>query len=127
MPAMRTVGAGHQLSPRVQVRRDAGEYVIQLDVSDFTEPEVSIEALGPCITVRGEQVEIPEDEGRPFRLHERLEESFRLPDDADPDRIRAFYRHHAIQIHAPRTHLETRLVPIECAPSFAINPDAEPS
>jgi HSP20 family molecular chaperone IbpA len=127
MPAMRTVGAGHQLSPRVQVRRDAEEYVIQLDVSDFTEEELSIEALGPCITVRGDQAEIPTDDGKPFRLHERLEESFRLPDDADPERITAFYRHHTIQLHAPRTHLEPRRVPIECAPSFAINPDAEPS
>jgi len=123
---MRTVGTGHPFSPHVQVRRDTGEYVIELDVSDFTEQELSIEAVGPCITVRGDQLERPEDDGKPFRLHERLEESFRLPDDADPDRVKAFYKHRALQIHAPRKHVEPRRVPIECAPSYVINPDAEP-
>ena len=126
MPAMRTVGTGHQFSRHVQVRRDTGEYVIELDVSDFTEQELSIEAVGPCITVRGDQLERPEDDGKPFRLHERLEESFRLPDDADPDRVKAFYKHRALQIHAPRKHVEPRRVPIERASSLVINPDAEP-
>jgi HSP20 family molecular chaperone IbpA len=126
MPAMRTVGTGHLFSPHVQVRRDADEYVIELDVSDFTEPELSIEAVGPCITVRGDQLERPEDDGKAFRLHERLEESFRLPDDADSDRVKAFYKHRALQIHAPRKHVEPHRVPIERASSFVINPDAEP-
>jgi HSP20 family molecular chaperone IbpA len=127
MPAMRAVGAGHQLSPRAQVRRDAKEYVIRLDVSDFTEQELSIETVGPCVTVRGDQAETAADDGKPFRLHERLEESFRLPDDADPTRIRAFHRHHALEIHTPRTRLEPRPVPIEHVPSWVINPDAQPS
>jgi HSP20 family molecular chaperone IbpA len=126
MPAMRSVGTGHQFSQHVHVRRDADEYVIELDVSDFTEPELSIEAVGPCITVRGDQLEGAEDDGKPFRLHERLEESFRLPDDADPDRIKAFYKHRALQIHAPRKHVEPHRVPIERASPYVINPDAEP-
>lgn len=126
MPAMRTVGTGHQVSPRVQVRREAAAYLIELDVSDFTEGELTIEALGPCITVRGDQRERPDDDGKPFRLHERLEESFRLPDDADSTGITATYRRRALQIRAPRTHVELRRVPIEKAPSYGINPDAEP-
>ena len=35
------------------------------------------------MTVRGDQVEEQDDDAVAFRLHERLEESFRLPDDAD--------------------------------------------
>ena len=125
MAAMRAVGNGHQFPAHAKVREAAGEYLIELDVSDFTEAELTVEALGPVITVRGDQLETKEDEGLAFRLHERLEESFRLPDDADADQIKVFYKHGALQIHAPRTGLEPRQLPIE-HPSYLVNPDAAP-
>ena len=124
MAAMRLVGNGHQLA-HANVRADPGEYVIQLDVSDFTENELSVEALGPRLTVRGEQLQRSADGGEPFWLHERLEESFRLPDDADADRLEAVYKHGTLEIHARRTKLEPRSVPIE-HPSYRFNPNAEP-
>src|SRR5688572_8151047 len=74
MPAMRAVGAGHRLPARAKVRGDSREYLIELDVSNFLESELTVEALGPMLTVRGDQVAIKEDEGLAFRLHERLEE-----------------------------------------------------
>ncbi|MGZ8716101.1 MAG: Hsp20/alpha crystallin family protein [Gaiellaceae bacterium] len=126
MPAMRVVGTGHQLSERAHVRREPNEYVIELDVSDFSDDELSIEALGPCITVRGDQREAPGDEGKAFRIHERLEESFRLPDDADVERITVFHTHRALEIHAPRTTLEPRRLPILRVPHHLLNADAEP-
>jgi HSP20 family molecular chaperone IbpA len=124
MAAMRAVGTGHQLPAHANVREEADEYVIELDVADFTESELSVEALGPRLTLRGDQRETVEDGGEAFRLHERLEESFRLPDDADADHTKVFYRHGRLEIHAPRTHLETRRLPIE-HPSYRINPDIE--
>jgi HSP20 family molecular chaperone IbpA len=122
MAVMLMVGNGHQLSPHAQVREEAGEYVIELDVSGFTASQLTVEARGPMITVRGDQLEA--NEGFAFHLHERLEESFRLPDDADADHIKVFCKHEALAIHAPRTRLERRLLPIE-HPCFAVNPDAE--
>jgi HSP20 family molecular chaperone IbpA len=122
---MRVVGTGHQLSERARVRRDPDEYVIELDVSDFSDHELSIEALGPSITVRGDQRQLPGDEGKPFRIHERLEESFRLPDDADLAQIAVYHKHHALEIHAPRTRLEPRRLPIVRVPQHLLNPDAE--
>jgi HSP20 family molecular chaperone IbpA len=126
MPAMRAVGTGHQLSERARVRRDTDVYVIELDVSDFREDELSVDALGPCITVRGDQHAIPSDDGKAFRIHERLEESFRLPDDADADRITVVYKHRALEIHAPRKQLEVRRLRIERPPFAVINPDVSP-
>ncbi len=125
MAAMRAVGNGHKLPPHARVREADGDYLIELDVSDFTERELSIEALGPRLTVRGDQLETAEDDGMPFRLHERLEESFRLPDDADVDRIKASYKHGTLRIRAPRTRLEPCRVPIEPAPFQLVNPRAE--
>ena len=46
------------------------EYLIQLDVTDFTQAELSVEAFGSVLTIRGDQAPTPADEGRPFRIHE---------------------------------------------------------
>ena len=40
MAAMRAVGNGHKLPPHARVREAEGEYMIKLDVSDFTEREL---------------------------------------------------------------------------------------
>jgi HSP20 family molecular chaperone IbpA len=126
MAVMRPVGNGHQLPPHAHVRADAIEYVISLDVSDFTEEELTIELLGPHVTVRGDQRESAEDESRAFYLHERLEESFRVPDDAVPEQIKVFYEHGTLELHVPRKRLVPRLIAVERKPTGLIHPDATP-
>lgn len=125
MAAMRAVGDGHQLPAHANVREEPSRYVIELDVADFTEGELTVEATGPRLTVCGDQVESAGDNGKPFRLRERLEESFRLPDDADVDRVAVFYEHGTLVIHAPRIPLVPRRLPIE-HPSLTVDPDAPP-
>ena len=88
------------------VREDGSEYVIELDVSDFLESELRVEAVGRRITVRGDQIAGAGDDSAALRLHERIEESFRLPDDADATLLKVFYTHGSLEIHAPRTKLE---------------------
>jgi HSP20 family molecular chaperone IbpA len=124
MAAMRVVGTGHKLPAHANVREEPGEYLIELDVADFTESELTVEAVGRRLTVRGDQVETGEDDGKAFRLHERLEETFRLPDDADINETKVFFKHGTVEIHAPRTRLEARPLPFG-HPSFGINPEAE--
>jgi HSP20 family molecular chaperone IbpA len=124
MTVMRTVGSGRALPGHAHVREDGAEYVVELDVSDFARDELAVEALGPVVTVHGEQAETAEDQGLPFRLRERLEEAFRLPDDAAADRLSARYRHGVLEIHAPRVQLERRAVPVEHGPQYLIHPDA---
>lgn len=124
MAAMRVVGNGHKLPAHANVREEPCEYVIQLDVADFTEPEVRVEARGPQVTLWGEQLETGEDDGKVFRLHERLEETFRLPDDVDVDQTKVFYKHGIVEIHAPRIHLEPRRLPFEHR-TIRMNPEAE--
>lgn len=126
MATMRAVGEGHKLPPHAQVHANADEYVVELDVADFTERELAVEVTGLLVTVRGDQLGTEEDDALAFHLHERLEESFRLPDDADADGLRAHYRHGTLQLHAPRTHREPRPVAIVPPPRHLINPDVEP-
>lgn len=125
MTAMHAVGSGHRLPPHAHLRELDDEYVVELDVSDFTERELSVDLLGSLGTVHGDQLETPEDDARAFHLHERLEESFRLPDDADTEHLAVFYKHGTLELHVPRTRLEPRPVPIEHASPYLLNPDAE--
>ena len=74
--------------------------------------------------MRGDQVETGDDDGKAFRLQEHLEETFRLPDDADAEQTKVFYKHGTLEIHAPRARLDAAPLPIE-HPSYLINPNAE--
>jgi HSP20 family molecular chaperone IbpA len=125
MAVMRAVGNGHRLPTHAHVREEPDTYVIALDVADFAESELSVEAIGPRVTVKGEQLETIDDNGKAFRLHEQLRESFRLPDDADADGVKVLYKHGTLEIQAPRTRLQPRRLPIK-RNSSVINPDAEP-
>ena len=125
MAAMRAVGTGHRLPAHASVRDDDREYVIELDVSDFLETELVVDVAGPRVTVRGDQVQEQDDDRAAFRLHERLEESFRLPDDADPDQLSALYAHGTLELHVPRRDVQPRRVPIEHRSPFVGNPNAE--
>jgi HSP20 family molecular chaperone IbpA len=124
MVTTRATGDGRDLPPHAQVHESADEYVVELDVADFTERELTIELIGPHVAVRGCQAGT-EDGALAFRLHERLEESFRLPDDADPARTRAFYRHGTLEIRTPRRRLQPRRLQIE-HDAWRLDPDAEP-
>ena len=126
MGVMRAVGTGHRQPAHATVRADAHEYVVELEVSDFLESELDVELVGARITVRGDQSQDPGDDGIPFRLQERLEESFRLPDDVDTERIKVLYGHGALEIRAPRLSLEPRSLPIEHRSPYVGSPDAVP-
>jgi HSP20 family molecular chaperone IbpA len=126
MAVMRAVGFGHRLPAHANVSDDGHEYVIELDVSDFLESELVVDVVGPRVSVHGNQVQEQDEEMVAFRLQERLEESFRLPDDADPDRLTAFYAHGTLELHVPRREIEPRRVPIEHRSPFVGNPDAQP-
>lgn len=123
MSAMHAVGY-HQLPPHARVRETDIEYVIELDVADFTQAELSVEALGPVLTIRGDQTEIPGDQGQAFRIHERLEESFRLPDDVDLDEIHILYKHGILEIRVARIPLVLRRLRIERRRSGMVSSDA---
>ena len=90
-----------------RVVRGGDETVLSMD---------DVELYGPVVTVRADQRAAPDDATRPFRLHERLTESFRLPDDADADGLHVYYAHGALEFCVPRRHLVARAVPVERAP-----------
>lgn len=124
MTGAHLVGTSRPLPPHAQVREDASEYVIELDVADFTERELTVETVGRSVTVRGDQPGGELLDEPPFRLHEHLEETFRVPDDADTAGITAVYRHGTLELRVPRTRLEPRPVEVTRAGAH-VHPDAQ--
>jgi HSP20 family molecular chaperone IbpA len=121
---MRAVGY-HQLPRDARVVEQELEYTIELDVAEFSENELTIEALGPVLTIRGEQADTTDDEGKPFRIQERLEASFRLPDDADLEGIGITYKHGVLDIRVGRTPLVPRTLRIERRATGLLDQGAE--
>ena len=75
-------------------------YACAVDLTDFTDPDVTVEVVGSELTIR-----------------------IGLPADANVDRLRAHVEPGRLAIDVPRKHLERRVVPVR--PRFAINPEAE--
>ena len=66
------------------------EYVVDLDVTGFTLPDLHVEIEDHEVTVHGEAAE------------RELEESIRLPADADVEWVRASYLPGLLELRAPR-------------------------
>jgi HSP20 family molecular chaperone IbpA len=120
---MRAVGY-HPLPAHARVRTTDTEYVVELDVGDFTLVDLAVEALGPLVTVRGEQHETEADAGLPFRIRERLEETFRLPDDVSLDSLAAYFKHGVLELRVTRAPLQPRRIRIARRRSGLLNADA---
>jgi HSP20 family molecular chaperone IbpA len=120
---MRAVGF-HPLPAHARVRTTDTEYVIELDVADFTVTDLVVEALGPVVTIRAEQHETEADEGIPFRIRERLEETFRLPDDVELETVSALYKHGVLELRVGRLPLQRRRIRVARRRSELANADA---
>ena len=124
MAAMRLAGRSHRPPAHASVQETECAYVIEFDVADFGVDELTVELLGPRLTVRGEQ-RAPDDDGA-FCLRERLEETFRLPDDVDLAALRVSHAYGRLEIRVPKKPLVSRVVPIETSRVMTGNPDATP-
>ena len=126
MTVMQHAGLARGLPPHANVSESPGEYVIELELSDFAEPELTVELDGSRLTVRGEQLETADEACEPFRLRERLVESFTLPDDVETGGVTAFFEHGSLEIHAPRSHGPVRRIELRRKEHGLLHEGAEP-
>ncbi len=107
------------------VSEEPGAYVLELDVSGFDQGELDLRLHGRSLTVVGAHDD--GDSEQRFGVHERLEETFFLPDDVLTDRVEAFFGRGKLEIKAPRCGLQpdSRRVPVRRA-TGVINADATP-
>ncbi|HEV7133632.1 MAG TPA: Hsp20/alpha crystallin family protein [Gaiellaceae bacterium] len=123
---MQHAGLARGLPPHANVSECADEYVIELELSDFAEPELTVELDGNRVSVCGEQFETDDEASEPFRLRERLVESFNLPADVDRNGVVAYFEHGLLEIHAPRACATSpRRIPLRRREHGLLHPGAE--
>ena len=76
--------------PAADVYETEAEYIFELEVPGFEEEKLSVEVFDHTLTIKGERVEEKEEQGKSFRLQERLanefERRFELPPRQTPPR-----------------------------------------
>jgi HSP20 family molecular chaperone IbpA len=125
---MTTIEADHavlRLPLHARISEEPATYLVEIDVAGFDDAELDLSLHGRSLTVVGEH-DAPEA-GNAMGIHERLEETFSLPDDVATDRIEARFRRGTLEIRAPRggVHVDSRHVPVRRR-TGAINADATP-
>jgi HSP20 family protein len=112
------IGFGPLLLPAVDVYETADEFVVEVEVPGFKEPELSIEVTDHVLTVTGERTAATTEADKTFRLHERLESEFarrfELPPEVDTTKLTAVFTDGVLAIHAPKAkELTPKKIPIE--------------
>ena len=98
------------LTPHADIIDAGAEWVIELNVADFTPAELQVEADHGMLTVRGNRHEPI----GPFDLEEHVEESLHLPPDVDLDRAVAhFHSGGSLEIRIRKVPARRRVIPIE--------------
>ena len=92
--------------PAADVYETDAEYIFELEVPGFDEEKLSVEVIDHTLTVKGERTEEKEEQGKTFRLQERLakefERRFELPLEADSAGIAADFTAGVLTVHAPK-------------------------
>jgi HSP20 family protein len=92
--------------PAADIYETDKEYAFELEVPGFEEKELSVEVTDHTLVVKGEQLEMKEENDKQYRLHERLERAFErrftLPLEADTTKIGAEFAKGVLTVHAPK-------------------------
>ena len=123
MSAIRTMGLAPVLPSEATVTTTTHEYIVSLPVRGFARPELEVEITDHVVTIRGDQSRTSSDSGN-FKLHEKIEESLRLPPDVDSYRVTAVYGHQKLEIHAPRISTGGKPRRVSIRRPTAFNPEA---
>jgi len=96
--------------PLVDIEEHDDKYVVTADVPGFTKDNMNVEIENNILTISGKVDDRTEtrDTERGFVRRERrcgaFRRSFRLPEEVDPDKVKASFTNGVLQIEIPKTH-----------------------
>lgn len=98
--------------PAADLYETDGEFVLEVDVPGFSEPQLDVAVSDHTLVVKGERSEKKEsEEDKEFQLQERLvrrfERRFELPRSIVVDRIDAEFEDGVLTVHAPKSEKAT--------------------
>lgn len=92
-------------SPAVDIAETKDEYLINVELTEIAKDNVNVSASDGVLTIQGQrQLEQPEGikYHRVERGHGKFARSFNLPDDVEPNQIRAEHREGMLYLHLPK-------------------------
>lgn len=94
-------------APLVDVIENEKEYLIKAELPDIKKEEVKITVQDDVLTISGERSQEKEEKGKRFHRIERAYGSFSrrftLPEDADPAKVTADFKHGILAVHITKS------------------------
>jgi len=92
--------------PSTDIREGAKDYAITVELPGVEEKDVQVELAGDMMTVKGEKKSARAEKDENYHLSERtygsFTRSFRLPEDADPEKVNASFAKGVLSIALPK-------------------------
>ena len=92
--------------PAADLYETDSEVIVELDVPGFDEKELSLQVTDHMLTVKGEHKVEKEEKEKTFYLRERLEKhferTFKLPAEADTEKVKAKFATGVLEVHVPK-------------------------
>jgi HSP20 family protein len=99
--------ATNDWSPRVDIAETDGEFLIKADIPGVEKDHVKVSVENGVLRIQGERKSEKEEKGKKFHRVERFTgsfvRSFTLPDNVDPDGIKAVFKDGMLNLHLPKT------------------------
>ena len=97
--------------PAADLYETDSEYVLEVEVPGFAEPELDVSVSNHTLVVKGERTEEKEETDKDFQLQERLakrfERRFELPRTVVVDKLGAAFADGLLTVRAPKTDAAT--------------------
>lgn len=94
-------------APLVDIAEDDKEYLIKVELPEVSKDDVKVTVEGGTLTISGERKAEKEEKGRKFhrieRYYGRFERSFTIPDDAEPDNVKAEFKDGVLRVHLAKS------------------------
>jgi len=94
-------------APLVDIAEDDKEYLIKVELPEVQKDDVKVTTEGGTLTISGERKSESEEKGRKFhrmeRYYGRFERSFSIPDDAEPDNVKAEFKDGVLRVHLAKS------------------------
>jgi HSP20 family protein len=94
-------------APVVDIIEDESEYLIKVELPEVQKDEVKVTVENGTLTISGERKTEKEQKGRKFhrveRAYGRFERSFAVPDDTDPEHVKAEFKDGVLRVRLAKS------------------------
>ena len=99
--------ASSDWSPRVDISETETAFLINADIPGVDKDQVKVSVENGVLTIQGERKSEKEEKGKKFHRVERFMGTFvrrfTVPDNVDPDGIKATFKDGMLQLHLPKS------------------------